>query len=317
MDTEMSDMLDDDSSNQKVPVETQGIEVESEPKDHVPPEEPSQPVGQSVTAGWLESLGCRRRATRDVVIHPSKSSDSGPTGYRELVKRGREISDQAKYARMAWWSEARYKRGEAHYKVAESANTDTCNSQVFVLAPRGKGAMIDMAKVDMWKLLGYAMSQMHDHVVRQNKRYTLLWMCFGDHRLWPWQVLNVYRNIHERYVTNLDAIHIVHPSWTVRSLRLIMWPLERFLPEDIWERFHAHERIEFLDSEGLNTKRLDLPDDIIKYDKSLDEHAEESMRMASDMLGGSGSMGMGSPFPSRHRYQNMAEESDGPRQRRP
>lgn len=157
---------------------------------------------------------------------------------------------------------------------------------------------MDTAKIDMWKLLGYAMTQMHDHVVRRNKRYTLLWVTLGDHRLWPWQVMNVYRNIHQRYVDNLDAIHIVHPSWTVIGLRLlVLWPLERFLPKDFWDRFHSHDRIEFLDMAGFDLKKLDLPQDLIQFDKELDVRAEEQMRMASDMMGGPASTGLsGSSF---------------------
>ena len=40
-----------------------------------------------------------------------------------------------------------------------------------------------------------------------------------------------------------EAVHVVHPSWTVRFFRLVLWPLAS---DEFWDYFHSHERIELL-----------------------------------------------------------------------
>jgi len=62
---------------------------------------------------------------------------------------------------------------------------------------------------------------------------------------------------------------VVHPSWTVRLLRLFLWPVAS---EEFWDIFYAHERIEFLDT-VVSLNALGLPADIFEYDKFLDDES--------------------------------------------
>ena len=117
----------------------------------------------------------------------------------------------------------------------------------------------------------YATSLLHEHVVERNQRYILIWVQMNDHRFSILELVKLYRGLPQKYLDNLDALHVVHPSWSVRLLRLALWPI---CPVGFWDRFEAHERIEFLPEECLGGSlaklHAALPKELIDYDKYLD-----------------------------------------------
>ncbi|CAK9089545.1 unnamed protein product [Durusdinium trenchii] len=123
----------------------------------------------------------------------------------------------------------------------------------------------------MREFLGFALSKMHKTVIEEEQRYAVVWVQESDHRVGPWMAWRFSESLPESYAKNLEAVHVVHPSWTVRFLRLILWPLAS---EDFWDYFHSHERIEFLDV-ALDLRKFRLPKDIVEYDQWLDKQAEE------------------------------------------
>lgn len=202
---------------------------------------------------------CRRRAVRDTnFVHP---------GYERVLKKGQGLPSEAKaaYSKMAWWSDATITGTQA---------------RIFVLAPRGPDGDVT-THVDMWELMEYALEKMHGHVVEQNKPFAVVWVQQNDHRMWAFSAWYLRSLLHEKYGANLDAVHVVHPSWSVRWLRLALWP---FANDEFWDRFHAHERIEFLD-EFVNLDKLALPQDIYQYDKFLDERAKQMLDEMPQHLG--------------------------------
>merc|ERR1711865_899117 len=107
--------------------------------------------------------------------------------------------------------------------------------------------------------------------------FAVVWLQFSGHRVWPFSALTLKNHhLHEKYGRFLDAVHVVHPSWSVRLLRLALWP---FAGDEFWDQFQCHERVEFLDS-SVNLKKLALPADVIAYDKFLDVEAEEMSKNA-------------------------------------
>merc|ERR1711908_184659 len=122
----------------------------------------------------------------------------------------------------------------------------------------------------MWKLLAYAASEMHDHVVDQGRRYAAVWVQAGDHKIWSFSAWSFRRTLHARYFENVDTIHVVHPSWAVRFYEIALWPI---VGEDFWNRFFTHERVEFL-STHMDMAKLGLPRDVEEYDAFLDEESK-------------------------------------------
>eukprot|EP00425_Heterocapsa_triquetra_P023501 CAMPEP_0195118602 /NCGR_PEP_ID=MMETSP0448-20130528/117438_1 /TAXON_ID=66468 /ORGANISM="Heterocapsa triquestra, Strain CCMP 448" /LENGTH=163 /DNA_ID=CAMNT_0040155877 /DNA_START=92 /DNA_END=583 /DNA_ORIENTATION=- len=142
---------------------------------------------------------------------------------------------------------------------------------------------------------------MHDYVVGENKRFALVWVQFSDHRMFSTTLRTFWKSLHQRYLRNLEALHVVHPSWAVRLLRLTLWPVA---PDDFWDRWFAHERIEFLDSH-MDMKKFKLPSDIYEYDKFLDKQAEKINEDAKTKFGG----GFGSAAAEEER-KKQAEQID-------
>lgn len=196
---------------------------------------------------WLRLVTCQRRASAEV----------RQARYEELVAKGQQVPEVKKedwYERLAWWSEVKTKKG----------------SKVFVIAPRGPSGETDYY-INMREFLGFALSKMHKTVIEEEQRYAVVWVQESDHRVGPWMAWRFSESLPESYAKNLEAVHVVHPSWTVRFLRLILWPLAS---EDFWDYFHSHERIEFLDV-ALDLRKFRLPKDIVEYDQWLDKQAEE------------------------------------------
>jgi len=224
---------------------------------------PDAQEASGLVAGILRAAACRRRAPaqREVVV-------DAPRAYSALLKLGRQIAsgkDEPEYSRMAWWSDA---------------STKEAGAPVFVVAPRGPDGDLEH-QVDMWKLLAYSVSQMNEHVVDQGLPYALVWVQLSDHRIWSFSALWFQRSLHAAFSSNLDAVHVVHPSWGVRWLRLALWPL---VAEEMWDHFYSHERIEFLES-YVNLDKLNLPGDLYEYDKFLDEYAKLQCEEAQVHLG--------------------------------
>lgn len=206
----------------------------------------------------MRVVSCRRRAP---------PANDLPAGFRELVKTAKGLSSEetTAFAKMAYWS------------VAETKQSARC----FVLAPCVAGG--DYGEyVDMAKLLAYCVSKMHDHVVTQDKEYAVVWLQYSTHRIGPLAAWNFKRSLPERYALNLEAVHVVHPSWGIRFMRLFLWP---FAQEVFWDVFQSHERIEFLDTSIKSVKNLELSRHLYEYDRFLDKQAEEMAREANKQMG--------------------------------
>lgn len=226
---------------------------------------------QGFAGRLLALLTCRRRAKELKIGSPPSVFPV----YEALRKHGQELSDDQKaaFGKMAWWSKSETKMG----------------AKVFVLAPRGPHGDTE-CHIDMRGLLAYTVDQMHDHVVKQGALFAVVWVMFSDHRVWPLSAWSFKKHLHERYARCLDAVHVVHPSWSVRLLRLALWP---YASDALWDHFECHERVEFLDS-YMNLKTLALPADVLEYDKFLDRQAEEATQNAGkQMNGGWGQHGVG------------------------
>lgn len=231
--------------------------------------------------GLVGLLTCRRRAAG--AREGSSASTSSPE-YEALRKCGRSLGDDEKaaFAKMAWWSTSQTKSG----------------AKVFVLAPRGPDGDTE-CYIPMWKLLAYTASQMHEHVVKRGERFAVVWVQCSNHRVWPFTARAFKSHLHERYARCLDAVHVVHPSWTVRFLRLALWP---FASDAFWDQFECHERVEFLDS-FMDLKKLELPDDIYEFDKFLDRQAEETSKESARQM--NGRMGFGGGLDAASDPQSM------------
>merc|ERR1712039_816343 len=114
-------------------------------------------------------------------------------------------------------------------------------------------------------------------------------MGMNDHRLWPHMMRKFKASLHPLFFKHFEALDVVHPSWGVRILRLLLWPVAE---DAFWDCFHAHERIEFLET-FVNMKTFQLPSDICEYDKWLDKQAAELNEKAKNNMGGFGSTGGG------------------------
>eukprot|EP00928_Gymnodinium_smaydae_P045720 TRINITY_DN30435_c0_g1_i1.p1 TRINITY_DN30435_c0_g1~~TRINITY_DN30435_c0_g1_i1.p1 ORF type:complete len:295 (-),score=54.76 TRINITY_DN30435_c0_g1_i1:63-902(-) len=197
------------------------------------------------------ACGCRRQA-RD--------------SYAELLQLGRGVTGVRReaYDRMAWWSDATTKGG----------------SRVFIFAPRGPNGE-DMW-LPMWELGAYALAKMHKHVVEEDKPFAVVWAQMSDHRIWPWSFAQFRHSLHESYRRNFEAVHLLHPSWSCRFLTLALWPIAA---DEFWDCFQSHERVEFLIPLMAGGK-LELPEDILEYDKLLDKQGQEATEVARARMGG-------------------------------
>jgi len=213
--------------------------------------------------------------------------------YADLLALGRNVPLNRKeewYDRLAWWTEAETKTG----------------ARVFVLAPRGPQGQPE-AYINMWELLSFVLAKMDEVVVGKATKFAVVWVQLSDHRVWPWEAYRFSESLHERYSEHLEAIHVIHPSWTTRFLRLALWPLAS---EEFWDYFYSHERIEFLDT-YVDFKKFRLPKDIHDYDKWLDQQASELNKQQAARTGGAfggGMMGYGG-------MGGMAGQTDAERQK--
>mmetsp|Transcript_72418 Transcript_72418/g.183265 ORF Transcript_72418/g.183265 Transcript_72418/m.183265 type:complete len:270 (-) Transcript_72418:70-879(-) len=231
------------------------------------PESSGPAVGGSAAGvsggGLLGALGCKRRSA-------GEEERVALQNYRELLVRGRGISEKQRqwYDKLCFWSDAPTKQG----------------GRIFVLAPRGPRGQTEYS-IDIWELLAYSLTKLHDHVVTDAKPFAIVWVQLSNHRLGLLGLRRLRVSLHPNYLSNLEAVHVVHPSWAVRMLRVALWPIAE---DDYWERFHSHERVEFLDSH-IDTRKFRLPKDIYEYDKYLDKQAMEINDQANKKFGGGGS----------------------------
>jgi len=192
--------------------------------------------------------------------------------YRELILKGRKVSEKQRYwyDKLCWWSDEPTKGG----------------SRIFVLAPRGPKGQTDYP-IDMSEFIAYCLTKLHDHVVTEQRRFAIVWVQLSDHRLGTLALRRLKASLHPGYLRRLEAVHVVHPSWAVRILRILLWPIAE---DEFWDRFHSHERIEFMDSH-IDMQKFRLPKDIYEYDKWLDKQAQETNQEAAKRFGG-GTTGM-------------------------
>lgn len=238
----------------------------------------------------LQKAGRCRCGRRSLPVDPEKARLQR---YREMVAAGRKIEDKKKdwYEKLAWWSDVKTKGG----------------GRIFALVPRGPRGEIDMW-IDMWELLCFAVGKMHEHVVSEDKPFAIVWCQFGDHRLFFPTLSRVRNSLHPKFAKNFEALHIVHPSWGIRLLRLALWPIA---PDEFWDAFHAHERVEFLDP-AIVTESPDfrlLPRDVYEHDKWLDQQAKE-MNEQAKQRGGFGGMG-GLSGAGGHQESEEEKKNDG------
>ncbi|CAE8612811.1 unnamed protein product [Polarella glacialis] len=211
---------------------------------------------------FLRLITCRRRRSDEELQKEALKR------YSALTAQGAKVPEKKQkewYDKLAWWTDAQTKLG----------------ARIFVLAPRGPQGEAE-SYVDMSELLGFALSKMHQTVVVEDQKYALVWVQLSDHRVWPWTPLQIMDSLDPRYSKNLEAVHVVHPSWMVRFLRLALWPIAS---EEFWDLFWAHERIEFLDSH-VDMKKFRLPKDVQDYDKFLDQQASELNKQQAAKYGG-------------------------------
>jgi len=229
-------------------------------------------VGLPRTARLLQLATCQRRRS------PKDAETITLERYEDLLKRGRKVPDKRRnwYDKLCFWSDATTREG----------------ARIFVVAPRGPKGETDLF-IDMWELLAYSVSKMHDHVVKEVKPFAIVWTQFSDHRLWPCSMWRVKDWLHPSYSRNLDAVHMVHPSWTIRAMSLFLWPVAE---DEFWNYCHVHERIEFL-AEFIDLTVFRLPKDLYSYDKFLDKQAQENVDQTQQRMGtmGMGMMGAGIP----------------------
>lgn len=245
--------------------------------------QPAEDVAVS-GGGFLRRWGCPRRQS------PEALEKAQLQRYREMTLAGRGVPQKRKewYEKLAWWSDCKTKQG----------------GRIFVLVPRGPKGEHDVW-IHMWELLQFATSKMHGHVVTENKPFAVVWVQFGDHRIWLPTINKFQNSLHPNYAKNLEAVHVVHPSWGVRVLRLVLWPIA---PDDFWDRFHAHERVEFLET-FVSLQKFTLPKDVYDYDKWLDKQALEMSEQAKDrMFGGMGGGSGAMSEEEQRKHQQQMEE---------
>lgn len=244
----------------------------------------AQGAGAGFFSRLLRLLTCRRRRTAQELDQERQRR------YKELLQVGKNVPEKRKewYDKLAWWSDAKTKSG----------------GRIFVLAPRGPKGETE-AWIDMWELLAFCVSKMHEVVVTEGQSYSVVWCMLSDHRAWPWTLRSFRDSLDPRYSQLLDVVHVVHPSWGVRFLRLVLWPIAE---DELWDYFCSHERIEFLDTH-IDVRKFKLPKDLYEYDKWLDKQAQESSEQAKKNLGGGfGSWGGGMAETEKRAHDEQMEQ---------
>jgi hypothetical protein len=187
-----------------------------------------------------------------------------PPGYDALLSEGMKLSDQdcAAYHRMVWWSDSLTAEG----------------SRIFVLAPLNLDDLTDafcccLPRLNMRRLVAYVVRIMHEHVVKQDKAFAVVWLQLNELRLSPLKMWQMKHRFHAMYAKNLEVMHIVHPSWTIRCLELAsfcdFWPFA----ENCMEKVHVHERIEFL-ARHIDLQALALHAEFFDHDEFLEMQNE-------------------------------------------
>jgi len=215
-------------------------------------EDGGEPQVLSQTSSEAHGRGlCRHRCR----ARETTAEGAGTQRYRSLRCLAEELTEEelANFSSWARWSNSTTKQG----------------ARVFVLVTPGE----DAGHVDMWRLCAYALGQMHEHVVLRNESFVVVWVQLNDHRIWPWSAWRFRGCLHQRFFDNCEAVHVVHPSWGIHVLRLLLWPVAR---DEYWDLFHAHERVEFLDS-YLDVGGLELPEDVLEYDRFLDDRLQHEV----------------------------------------
>lgn len=197
------------------------------------------------------------------------STSKPPSGYAELLEEGWAMSAEVRAAchRLAWWS---------HEKTLQGAS-------IFVLAPRELDVGGDKLRLSMHRLIAYALSVLHEHVVKQDKRFVLVWVQLNDLGMWPHSAWKLKNSLHGMYAKNVDAVHVVHPSWTTRVVELALCASSTPSLERIGEKLYCHERLRFLEK-YFSLKALGLPSDMYDHDDLLDIKAEMARRQAEIAL---------------------------------
>jgi len=232
--------------------------------------------GAAVGAGGASASGadaapagpmqcCRRRSNEAEEVLAQQR-------YEDLLARGRAVDSKQRhwYDKLCWWSDVSTKTG----------------ARIFCVAPRGPKGQTEYP-ISMWELIAYCLTKLHDHVVTESRQFAIVWVQLNDHRLGLMDLRRLKASLHPRYLAMLEGLHIVHPSWLVRALRLLLWPIAE---DELWDRWHAHERVEFLDSH-VDMKKFRLPKDIYEYDKWLDKQAQEATEQANKRFGSGGASG--------------------------
>jgi len=231
---------------------------------------------------------CCRRCKRREALEKLR-----PQRYKELLSTGRKVAGARKewYEKLAFWSNACTKTG----------------ARIFVLAPRGPKGQVD-TWIYMWELLCFGVTLMHEVVVTEDRKFAIVWCMQNDHRAWSCSLMDFRDYLHPTFAKNLEAIHVIHPSWGVRITRILLWP---YAEEALWERWTSHERIEFLE-DYVDMQAFRLPKDLYEYDKFLDQQAAEfndKQRMGgSNIFGASGTPQGGAGDEERKKAEAQMEQ---------
>merc|ERR1719464_1057098 len=164
-----------------------------------PSEGPARSATDAATGvSLLDRLFCRRRKAAEP---PQDPRGEWISKYRDVMLMGRKVTEKRKdwYEKLAWWSDSTTKTG----------------ARIFVLVPRGPKGEHDVW-IYMWELMSFAVAKMHEHVVTEDKKFAIVWVQFGDHRMWLHHITQFRKQLHPRFAKNFEALHVVHPSWTVR-----------------------------------------------------------------------------------------------------
>lgn len=187
------------------------------------------------------------------------NTSSPPAGYMQLLSDGRAMGteERAAFHSMAYWSHAKTNQGAG----------------IFIVAPQDIVVRGEKLPVCMRRLTAYALSVLHEHVVKEDKRFVLVWVQFNSLGMWPLSAWKLKNSLHGMYAKNADAVHIVHPSLTSRFVELGLCVSSSPLLEKIAEKLYCHERVAFL-ARYFDLQALALPREAYEYDEVLDRQAE-------------------------------------------
>ena len=151
----------------------------------------------------------------------------------------------------------------------------------------------------------YAFTQLHKHVVREQREYTAVWLCMNDEERWSPLPMKWWRRTYKAtprlFMERLGMLNIVHPSLSVRSRMLALSYLTNGVA-DCWEKINYADRLEFLDCSVPVKLIKTLPESVKDYDRYQDKLMMDSLHNKDPMstygkysgMGGMGGMmGMG------------------------